>query len=44
MGSANPQQIVIPGIMAASMATIVGVTTVKLIQYFAKKKNKAEKA
>lgn len=38
LGSANPQQIVIPSIIAASMATIVGVTTVKLIQHFTKKR------
>jgi len=38
MGSVNPQQIVIPSIMAATMATIVGVTTVKLIQRFSKRK------
>lgn len=42
LGSANPQQIVIPSILAASMATIVGVTTVKLIQRVSKrKKNKS---
>lgn len=40
LGSANPQMIVIPSIIAASVATIVGVTTVKLIQYFQKKNNK----
>ena len=39
MGSANPQKIVIPAIIAASMATLVGVTTVKLIQHFEAKKN-----
>jgi len=44
MGSANPQQIIVPGIMAATVATIVGVTTVKTIQYFANKKKKTEKA
>ncbi len=38
MGSANPQKIVIPSIIAATMATIVGLTTVKLIQYFQKKR------
>jgi len=38
LGSANPQKIVIPSIIAASMATIVGVTTVKLIQYFQNKR------
>lgn len=41
LGSANPQKIVIPAIIAASMATLVGVTTVKLIQYFQNKKRKA---
>lgn len=40
LGSANPQMIVIPSIIAASMATIVGVTTVKLIQYFKNKNTK----
>ncbi len=38
MGSVNPQKIVIPSIIAATMATIVGLTTVKLIQYFQKKR------
>ena len=38
MGSANPQKIVVPAILAATMATIVGITTVKLIQYFEKKR------
>jgi spore maturation protein A len=42
MGSANPQQIVIPSIIAASMATIVGVTAVKLIQRFTKKRKAKE--
>ena len=32
LGSANPQQIIIPSIIAATCATIVGLTTVKLIQ------------
>ena len=40
LGSQNPQQIVVPAIIAATMATIVGVTTVKLIQYFQNKKTK----
>ncbi len=40
LGSANPQMIVIPSIIAASAATIVGVTTVKLIQYFKNKNTK----
>ena len=39
LGSVNPQQIVVPAIISASMATLVGVSTVKLIQYFEKKKN-----
>lgn len=44
MGSTNPQQIVVPAILAATMATIVGVSTVKLIQYFDKKRRaKTEK-
>ncbi len=41
LGSTNPQKIVIPSIIAASMATLVGITTVKLIQYYQqKRKNK----
>ncbi len=36
--SANPQQIIVPSIMAATMATIFGLTTVKLIQHFQAKK------
>jgi spore maturation protein A len=41
LGSVNPQQIILPSIIAASMATIVGVTTVKAIQFIQKKrKNK----
>lgn len=39
LGSANPQKIVIPSILAATMATIVGVTTVKLIQFIKNKRN-----
>lgn len=38
LGSANPQKIVIPAIIAASMATLVGITTVKLIQYYQEKR------
>ena len=38
LGSANPQQIILPSIIAASMATVVGVTTVKLIQFIQKKR------
>jgi spore maturation protein A len=34
MGSGNPQMIIIPSILAASCATIAGLTTVKLIQAF----------
>lgn len=41
LGSANPQKIVIPAIIAASMATLVGVTTVKLIQYFQNKRKQS---
>jgi len=39
LGSANPQMIIIPSILAASCATLVGLTTVKLIQAFNKKRN-----
>lgn len=39
LGSSNPQQIIFPAILAATCATIVGVTTVKLIQKFQKKKD-----
>jgi spore maturation protein A len=39
LGSANPQMIIIPSIVAASCATIVGLTTVKLIQAFNRKKD-----
>lgn len=39
LGSVNPQQIIFPAIMAATCATIVGITTVKIIQRFQKKKN-----
>ena len=38
LGSANPQAIIVPAIMAATVATIVGLTTVKTIQYFQAKK------
>ena len=38
LGSANPQQIILPSIIAASMATIVGVTTVKIIQFIQNKR------
>ena len=43
LGSVNPQQIVVPAILSATMATIVGITTVKLIQYFNNKKNNPSK-
>ena len=39
IGSANPQMIIIPSILAATCATIVGLTTVKLIQAFNRKRN-----
>jgi spore maturation protein A len=38
LGSANPQMIVIPSILAALSATIVGLTVVKTIQYIQKKR------
>jgi spore maturation protein A len=38
LGSANPQMIIFPSIIAATSATIVGLTTVKLIQAFNRKK------
>jgi spore maturation protein A len=40
MGSSNPQMIIIPSVMAATCATIVGLTVVKTIQAV-KKKNKS---
>jgi len=40
LGSANPQAIIVPAIMAATVATIVGITAVKTIQYFQHKKAK----
>jgi len=44
LGSENPQMIIIPAIMAATCATIVGITSVKLIQKFNKKRDaKSEK-
>ena len=43
MGSANPQMIIIPAILAATCATIVGLTTVKLIQAFNRRKAAAHK-
>jgi spore maturation protein A len=38
LGSVNPQMIIVPSILAATCATIVGLTTVKLIQAFNRKK------
>jgi spore maturation protein A len=40
LGSSNPQMIIIPSIIAATCATIVGITTVKAIQAFNRKNNK----
>jgi len=42
LGSANPQQIILPSIIAASMATIVGVTTVKIIQFVQNKRKRSQ--
>jgi len=42
LGSANPQMIIIPSILAASCATLVGLTTVKLIQAFNRKRNRSK--
>lgn len=42
LGSANPQEIIVPSLLASTMATIVGLTTVKTIQYFEKKKSKGK--
>ena len=44
LGSQNPQMIIVPAILAATCATIVGVTTVKLIQRFNKTRKKKAKA
>lgn len=38
LGSANPQKIIIPSILAASVATIVGLTIVKSIHFIKRKK------
>ena len=38
LGSANPQMIIVPSILAATCATIVGLTTVKTIQAFNRRK------
>ncbi len=40
LGSSNPQMIIIPSIIAATCATVVGIATVKTIQAFNRKKNK----
>jgi len=40
VGSANPQMIIIPSILAASCATMVGITIVKMIQAINRRKNK----
>jgi spore maturation protein A len=42
MGSANPQMIIVPSILAATCATIVGLTAVKTIQAFNRKKAAAK--
>jgi len=39
LGSANPQQIIIPAIIGATVATIVGLITVKTVQYIQSKKD-----
>ena len=44
LGSQNPQMIIVPAILAATCATIVGVATVKLIQRFNKTRKKKAKA
>ena len=44
LGSQNPQMIIVPAILAATCATIVGVTTVKLIQRFNRTRKKKAKA
>jgi spore maturation protein A len=41
LGSANPQQIVVPAIISATVATIVGVTAVKTIQHFMNRRKAA---
>lgn len=42
MGSSNPQMIIIPSILAATCATIVGLTTVKTIQAWNRRKLKSD--
>ena len=42
LGSVNPQMIIIPSILAATCATIVGLTVVKTIQRFTRKKQNQE--
>jgi spore maturation protein A len=44
LGSQNPQMIIVPSILAATCATIVGITAVKLIQRFNKRKKSKVKA
>jgi spore maturation protein A len=44
LGSASPQMIIIPSILAATCATIIGLTVVKLIQVRGKKKREKENA
>jgi spore maturation protein A len=44
LGSQNPQMIIVPSILAATCATIVGITAVKLIQRFNKRKKTKAKA
>jgi len=41
LGSANPQQIVVPAIISATVATIVGVSAVKTIQHFMNRRKPA---
>jgi len=43
LGSSNPQVIIVPAILAATCATIVGLTVVKTIQAVKKKKSKFSK-
>jgi spore maturation protein A len=43
LGSANPQMIIIPSILAASCATIVGITVVKMIQAGKRRKIKEKR-
>jgi spore maturation protein A len=43
LGSANPQMIIIPSVVAATCATIVGLTVVKTIQRIQRRKRSEEK-